>query len=119
MNQSPIKDVSREESLTSFWVEFRSPTGKRYETVSFGSEVCFQLDRFLGVGSSQGRVATVYGTEAADTLKNEYDTIYNQVVKDFHNPDIYKTFILHGNGAYDGTAYVQFCIARTIEKMMK
>ena len=119
MSQSPVKDASREYFSTSLWVEFRSPSGKRYETISSCSEVCFELDQFLGVGSSQGRAETIYGTEAADTLKHEYDIIYNQVVTDFHNPDIYKIFILHGIGAYDGTAYVQFCIARAIEKMMK
>lgn len=105
-----------QKQVTHFSVEFQATTGKRYQVSSNVSEVCFELDRILGFGS---RTTTVYGLEASESLRAQYDTIYAQVVEDFQNQDTYKTFILHGIGAYDGTAYVQFCIARTIEKMMK
>jgi hypothetical protein len=100
-----------QKQVTHFSVEFQATTGKRYDVSSNVSEV-----RTLGLGS---RTTTVYGLEASESLRAQYDTIYTQVVEDFQNQDTYKTFILHGIGAYDGTAYVQFCIARTIEKMMK
>ena len=102
-----------------FSVEFQATTGKRYAVSSNVSEVCFELDRFLGGSSPHERVAAVYGLDASVALRAQYDTIYNQVVEEFQNQDTYKTFILHSIGAYDSTAYLQFCIARTIEKMMK
>ena len=102
-----------------FSVEFQATTGKRYQVSSNVSEVCFELDRILGLPLIGSRTTTVYGLEASESLRAQYDTIYTQVIEDFQNQDTYKTFILHGLGAYDGTAYVQFCIARTIEKMMK
>jgi|TARA_Y100000310_G_scaffold180101_1_gene180008 hypothetical protein len=119
MSQAPIKDETLETFGNNFEVEFWSPVGKHYGVSSFESEVRFELDRFLGMGCSHGRATTVYGPEAVETLKEKYETIYHDVTWEFHSEDTYKSFILHGIGAYVGSVYVEFCIARVIEKMME
>jgi hypothetical protein len=119
MSQAPINYAHLESLGGNFEVDFWSPVGKYYQVVSFESEVRFELDRFLGMGCSYGRAMTVYGPEAVETLKEKYETIYHDVTWEFHSEDTYKSFILHGIGAYVGSVYVEFCIARVIEKMME
>jgi hypothetical protein len=119
MSQAPIKDETLETFGNNFEVEFWSPVGKHYGVSSFESEVRCVLDQFLGMGCSYGKVTTVYGPKAVETLKEKYETIYHDVTREFHSEGTYKSFILHGDDVYVGSVYVGFCIARVIEKMMK
>lgn len=101
-----------------FSVEFHSEAKNRYSVSSRGDEISFEICRTLGINtSSPSRVSTVYGSVVAENLKARCFDIYEQVVEEFQNVETYKTFLLHAIGAYDSSAYLNFCISKVVSKL--